>query len=96
MTEEVTQTPISAESQIDLHIRENYAQIRQERGFTWKQMAEQFGKDRNGELLQRWALEMDSGNAAGIESRGDLSGGAENTDAPKKAKRGNAKGLDAE
>lgn len=97
MSEDSTQTTITAESQIDLHIRENYEQVRIERGLTWEQMAEQFGRDRNGDFLQAWALERASGKAPeGIESRGDLTDDMRNADAPKKARRGNVKDLDPE
>lgn len=96
--EEVTSTPVSAADQIHPHIRENYEQVRQERGLTWEQMAEQFAKDRNGHLLEAWARERAAaGDApAGIESRGDIKEEKSTADAPKKSKRGNAKGLDPE
>jgi hypothetical protein len=100
MSEEVTSTPIAAESQIDLHVRENYEGLRIDRGLTWDQMADQFDKDRNGELLAAWAKERSGASfrgelPAGIESRGELPQGSQNTDAPKKlSKRGNAKDLD--
>lgn len=95
MSEESISTPVTAESQIPQHLRENYEQVREERGLTWQQMAEQFDKDRNGELLATWARERAAGKAPeGIESRGELTGDMRTADAPKKSKRGNAPDLD--
>ncbi len=92
---ESNQTSITAESQIPQHVRENYEQVRQERGLTWEQMAEQFDKDRNGELLAAWARERATGNApTGIEARGDLTSDKRTADAAPKQRRGNAPDLD--
>jgi hypothetical protein len=101
MSEEVVQTPITAASQVDEHIRENYEQVRQERGWSWEQMANEFDKQNSG-LLARWARECASNGdvPVGIESRAEASTEAHTADAPglmsRMFGRGNASDLDAE